>query len=792
MKFSYNWLKELVEFKESPEELANLINLHITEVETVESSAGGYNGVIVAEILEIKNHPNADKLHLVTLDIGLGRKATVVCGANNIEIGQKVPLAMVGAKLPGGEMKAAVIRGVESAGMICSGAELGFEKKSEGILVLDKKASVGRPVQEFLEVPRDTVIDLKVLSNRPDYLSYIGIAREISAVLGKSLSDKIIQYSYQEDPTIKTVDKVSVEVADPDVCTKYLARYMANVEVKESPDWLQEKLTSSGIRPINNIVDISNFVMLELGQPVHAFDVDKILNNKRSFDSAQDDKRVIIVRRAKSGEKIEALDGKVYELNPEIVVIANGNEPIAMAGLMGSESSGVTDLTTEIIIEVATFDPIAVRRGSKSIGLATDASMRFERALQPPLADLAMERVLDLITQVMPMAKIAQGNVEYAAQFTPPKAITCSVKKINDLLGSRIPAKDISQIMERLAFTVKPTGKDLLITPPVWRSDIKELADITEEVVRIWGIDKIVPVLPVAQMTAPVVNQKLTIINRLKDILARCKFAEAPSHPFIGSEWVNKLGLKLDNRLKIANPLNQQWTYLTASLWPNLVGFASKYPVKTLKLFDIATTFMPGKDILPIETSTLAMVVISQDDAYRELRGVLELLTNNVDKLKFVSLPVNQDENYINSLRIMSDRDVIGMITEISPKLATAIDLPIGTVFAELDIDKLTRYIQRSIKYQEISRFPSSQFDVSVELDPKVSAGTMIDEIKLSSILIKSIDVVDIYELPSGGRSITLRIVLQSDERTLTDIEIKTTEGKVNNIITTKYRGHIR
>ena len=287
MKFSYNWLKELVIFDQTPAELAELINLHITEVETVESSASGYNSVIVAEILEINNHPHADKLHLVTLDIGLGRKIVVICGASNIEVGQKVPLAMVGAKLPAGEMKAVVIRGVESTGMICSGTELGFadparEEKSDGILVLDKKASVGRPVQEYLEVPSDTIIDLKVLSNRPDYLSYVGIAREISAVLGKSLSDKITEYNHQEDPTTKTADKIAVEVTDPDVCTKYLARYVANVEVKESPDWLQKKLISSGVKPINNIVDISNFVMLELGQPVHVFDARKLNLSRHS------------------------------------------------------------------------------------------------------------------------------------------------------------------------------------------------------------------------------------------------------------------------------------------------------------------------------------------------------------------------------------------------------------------------------------------------------------------------------------------------------------------------------
>jgi len=809
MKFSYNWLKELVEFKESPEELSNLINTHITEVETTSNSDSGYNGVIVAEILEINNHPNADKLHLVVLDVGLGRKVTVVCGANNIVIGQKVPLALVGAKLPGGEMKAAVIRGVESTGMICSGAELGLEKKSDGILVLDKKASVGRPVQEYLEVPSDTIIDLKVLSNRPDHLSYIGIAREIAAVLGKDFSDQAKSWSYKPDPSIKTAAYVQVEMPDPKICPKYLARYVSHIEVKESPDWLQNKLISSGVRPINNIVDISNFVMLELGQPVHAFDANKLTKvsllrhpgivQDRILDSGvasgapqNDEKAQIVVRRAKSGETMLALDGKNYALNPEVAVIADGSGPIALAGLMGSEPSGVTDLTTEIIIEVATFDPVTIRRGSKSIGLATDASMRFERGLQPPLADIAMTRVLNLITQIIPEAKIADGNAEYAAKFTPPPPIICAVDKLNQLLGSHITAKDIGQIMTRLFFDIKSNGKTLTITPPVWRHDIKELADIAEEIVRIWGIDKIVPVLPVAQMVAPAVNQKLIKINELKDFLVQCGFSEAPSHSFIGEEWGSKVGIKLDERLKIANPLNQQWTHLIDQLWPNLLEFAAKSQAKELKFFDIATTFMPSHEILPIETTTLAMLVVSKQDAYRILRGVVELLSRDISKLKFVSLSSGQNNAYVNSLHIVADKEAIGIMAEINPQLADTLDVPVGTVFAEIDIGKFVSLTQSAIKYQEISRFPASQFDVSVALDDKISAGMLIDEIKLSSILIQSVEVIDVYELPGGGRSITLRVVLQSDAHTLADAEIKAVAAKVNNIITTKYRGHIR
>ncbi|MFH0912431.1 MAG: phenylalanine--tRNA ligase subunit beta [Patescibacteria group bacterium] len=868
MKFSYNWLKELVEFKESPQELADLINTHITEVETLEGESGGYMGVIVAEILQIDAHPNADKLHLVTLNIGLGKRVTVVCGADNIEVGQKVPLALVGAKLPVGEIKATIIRGVESTGMICSGEELGIacplprdaarEKKSEGILVLDKKASVGRPVQEYLQIADDSILDLKILSNRPDYSSYVGLAREISAVLGRDVSllplpllgqegnsspakgrlggdgDILkIKLDYPEDASTKTSDKVLVNVADPKLCRKYLAHYVANVEVKESPDWLQQKLISSGIRPISNIVDISNYVMLELGQPVHAFDADKILRQ------AQDDKRVVVVRRAKSGEKMLALDGKTYELNPEVTVIADSENPIALAGIMGSEHSGVTDITRDIVVEVATFDPVTIRRGGKSLGLSTDASIRFERGLQPYLADLAMKRVLNLIHHIIPEAKIATGNVEMTEPSVPNKSIEFKAEDISDFIGTKITSSDISKILQRLSFDVKASGKNMSVTPPPWRNDVQEMADVAEEVVRIWGIDKVVPAMPEVIMTAPIPNTKLRRTNELKDLLARCGFAETPSHPFIGADWAGKLGFSLDDGLKISNPLNSQWTHLVSNLWPNLLGFARNAGNEPIKIFEIANVFLPpdphrhsgeltkrlqdrmnksirswtsqddevmnalsvqhdGKGIisdaeLPVEIPLLSMLVSGKnEEAYRTLRGIVESIVANVPKIKFVAIPGSAEDHFINVLRVMSEREIIGTIEEVSPRLANEIDVPEGTVWAEVNLQKLMELGQGSEKYCEISKFPSSQFDISVELSASVSVGLLIDEIWLTSSLIQAVDAFDVYQLPTGGRSIGLRITLQAMDRTLTDAEIKTLESKIINLIVTQYRGKVR
>ncbi len=822
MKFSYNWLKELVDFKETPQELAELINIHITEVEALGGESGGYMGVIVAEILQIDAHPNADKLHLVTLDIGLGKRVTVVCGASNIEVGQKVPLALIGAKLPVGEIKMTTIRGVESTGMICSGEELGLparsaassvaggEKKSAGILVLDKKASVGRPVQEYLNVSADSILDLKILSNRPDYLSYVGIAREIVAVLGKEQSLPL-NLTYPEDTALRSTDKVVVKVLDTDVCPKYLAHYVANVEVKESPDWLQQKLISSGVRPISNIVDISNFVMLELGQPVHAFDADKIMKPVRhsgeslgrlqnlikdpgqSQDDEVRDTSSIIVRRAKLGEQILALDGKTYELNPEVAVIANSEGPIALAGIMGSEPSGVTDLTKDIVIEVATFSPTVIRRGGKSLGLSTDASIRFERGLQPSLADVAMKRMLHLIHQIIPGAKIAAGNVEVSSPAAISQPVEFTTEEIANLIGAKITGSEIAKILQRLGFTANITGKNIVAVPPPWRADIKEKADIAEEVVRIWGIDRVEPAMPEVTMSAPAVNRKLVRTNELKDLLAKCGFSEAPSHCFIGEEWARKLGIQLEDELKISNPLNSQWTHLSSNLWPNLLGFANSADKKLIKIFEIANIFIPSNDVLPIEIPLLSMLVSGGiKEAYRMLRGVVEMVVADMPKLKFVAVPGGAGDNFINILRVMSDREIIGTIEEISPRLANVIDVPEGTVWAEIDIQKLVKLEQGRVRYQEVSRFPSSQFDISVELPSSVSAGMMIDEIWLTSPLIQSVDVFDVYQLPNGGRSLGFRVVVQAADRTLTDAEIKTLESKIINLITTQYRGHLR
>lgn len=782
MKFSYNWLKELVDFKQTPSELADLINLHITEVETISSQAANYNGVIVAEILEINLHPNADKLKLVVLDVGRGKREEVVCGASNIEIGQKIPLAMVGAQLPGGIIKRAKIRGVESQGMICSATELGLGEESDGILVLPKQASIGRPVNEVLGLNNDSILDLKVLSNRPDYLSYVGIAREIAAVMGKKW-EVPLDFKFKESSKLENTKQIKVTIKDKQACPVYSAHWVGNVEVKESPDWLKERLVSTGIRPINNLVDISNLVMLEIGQPVHIFDAAKVQGRK------------VIVRRAKPEEKIVTLDEQTRELNKEVLVIADSKSPVALAGIMGGANSAVSDLTQEVVVEVANFDPTTIRKGSKSIGLSTDASLRFERNLSPYLTKLAMARSLSLIQLLLPGAVIAKGDLVVGDDNIHQPTVNLQIADINNLLGTEIKKKDIVSILERLDFSVKTTTKGLQVVSPPSRLDIKDKVDLAEEVVRIWGINNVVPQMPHVIMHPPKKNHIFEEIDELKDYIAKLGFNETPSHCFIGEEWAKKLELKLDPALKLVNPLNANWTHLSSYLWPNLLQFVGKHNQEKVKLFEINTVFKPSleNDVLPQENKSLAFLSYGYQDGYRMLRGIIEELTQLSKKVKFVSVPGSAEDSYINILRIMIDNQIVGSLEEISPKLTQKLGIPTGIVWAELNLNLLLEYSSdKTMRFKQFSLYPSSSFDISIKLPMSVSTGNLIDEIEQSSSLVQTVNLFDIYQLEDKGRSVGLRITLQSYERTLNDGEIKTIESRIINLITTKYRGEIR
>lgn len=755
-----------------------MIELHITEIESMSSGLYNYSGVVVAEILDIAAHPNADKLHLVTLDVGLGKRATVVCGAQNIEVGQKVPLALVGAILPGGELKPATIRGVESRGMICSGQELGIEEKSEGILVLPKTASVGRPVNEALDVSGDPILDLKILSNRPDYLSYVGMAREVAAVAGIKWSMPLdLNYKETGDASSK---HISVEIKDEKLCPHYRAHFISNVEVKESPQWLKDKLLSSGIRPISNLVDISNLVMLETGQPVHIFDYAKVGGKK------------IVVRSAKSGEKILALDGVERELTSSILLIADAKDPIALAGIMGGELSAVTDLTHEIVVEVANFNQVTIRRGSKALGVSTDASLRFERGLTAYLAELGMRRTLNLIQQVLPKAVISKGDVSVGKSGLAVPTIECSTQGINELLGTKLTASQITSLLERLEFDVKSSGGKLIITPPPFRGDIKEMPDVAEEVLRLYGIDKVAEEMPVVAMLAPIANREVALADQLKDHLVRSGFTETPGHCFIGEEWANKLGLKVNDELKLFNPLNSSWTHLISNLWPNLIRFAPKFS-EPVKIFEINSVFNPSGEVLPLEERSLSLFISGKNiDAYRQLRGVVEDLLSQVTGLKFVAVPGSAEDRYINVSRILAQDIALGSIEELSPRLATELDLPNGGVWAEINLSLLSGLSLDQQKFKPFSRFPASSFDLSVTLPLSVSAGLLVGDIKSSSPLVQEVIVFDVYQLARDKRSLGIRVVVQSNERTLTENEIRALESKLINLITTQHRGVIR
>lgn len=747
MKLSYNYLKSWVNFTETPAQLADLINLHITEVEALTTS-GRFANFVVGEILEIHPHPNADKLQLTKVDVGT-EILDIVCGAKNITVGQKVPVALVGAVVAGGlVIKPTAIRGEQSNGMLCSQTELGLAESAEGIMILNEDAPIGTPLGDFLGEAGDSSIELKVLSNRPDYLSYLTIAREIAAVLGRDFNPEL-ELDFDEVGE-QLADHLQVEVKERQLCPRYMARVIKNITVKDSPAWIQQVLLASGLRPINNIVDISNFVMLELGQPVHAFDLAHLTDKK------------IVVRSANKGETILGLDGITHELNENMLVIADAKQPVAIAGIMGGEASGVTSQTVDITLEVANFDRISIRKTARALGLHTDASVRFEKGLSALSPALAMQRLVSLISQDCPEAEVLAGEID--VHETLPEAATIlevAPEAINRLLGIEIEVGEMIEILNRLDLPTVVTANRLAISIPQYRHDIVGVPDIAEEVVRIYGTDRVEEKMPQVQL-APVLVSSLDITSlRVKELLARMGFVEVYLHPFTANKT---------QAVALENPLSQNATHLKTDLAENLTQatFMERGErVREVKAFELNTIFELTPQVLPEQTQQLVMRV-QGEDAYRRVRGAGEIL------LKTLGINVKYSEIAgLRGVRVMLDKELVGEIGEKSASNA----------YFSLNITKIVTHLPKSKTYLEPSKFPSVKFDMTFVVSQNIAAGEMLADILSSDILVDTAELVDQFPTAENKRKLTFHIELRSTVKTLTKEDRETVYEIIKNTL---------
>ena len=810
MQLSLNWLKDYVKIskKITPEELGRELSLRTVEVENIERQADKYKNIVVGKILKTEKHPNADRLQIAKVDIG-EEILDIVCAAPNIARGQKVPVALVGAILPNGlEIKEAEVRGVKSAGMLCASDELGLGDDHSGILILDKKAKTGRNLAEYLELDDIVLtVDNKSLSNRPDLWCHLGMAREIAVIFRSRIltnAERILTNRIDASRTEGGID-LKVKVEDEELCPRYMAVAMSGVKIGESPAWMRKRLVAAGMRPINNIVDVTNYVMLELGQPLHAFDVSRINPEFGRIKNESNEAR-IIVRRAKKGEIIETLDEEKRALAEDMLLIANKEKPLAVAGVMGGAESEINSETSCIIIESANFHPVSTRKTSMKLGLRTESSMRYEKSLDPNLCEIALARAVELIKELCPESKIDSDLVDVKNFSLNQGPIEVDLGWLAKKIGVKLATKGIIKILSALGFVADHVGHKLSVKIPSWRAtkDISISEDIVEEVVRIYGYDKLAAAMPKAEISPPEINRERILERKVKNILSGAPaLAEVYNYSFVGEEQLNKLNINFDSYLRLANPIAANFTMLRQSLAPNLIGNIKINQAKfdSFGIFEIGSVFFssPGNirksdkegEFLPHQEKRLGICLAG--DAATELfiraKGIMEYLFSSLN------LPVAFAEKEIKPAwadggmcaAVISGREV-GYVARLERQAGKRSGLKKKAVVAELNFKDLFDLAEQAAKiaYEPLPKYPPAMRDLAFVVDAKILYNGIRSKIAGFSPLIKEIDLFDVYEgekIGKGKRSLAFHIIYRSDDRTLTSEEVdESQKGLIKNL----------
>jgi phenylalanyl-tRNA synthetase beta chain len=793
MKVSLNWLREYVAIRTTPEKLADDLTIRSVEVNTIEKAGGDISKVVVAEILGIKKHPNADKLNLVTVNNGKA-KFEVVCGGVNIKpdsVGRKVPFAMVGAKLPNGmELKKANIRGVESCGMICSAEELGLPKKGDHeILFLDDKAKPGTDVVKELGLD-DVVLDLDVLANRPDLMGHFGVAREIAAITGLKLKKEF----YDIKETAKKNKTINLEVSDVKLCPRYSALVISGIKIGPSPDWMRKRLESVGVRSINNIVDLTNYIMLDRGQPLHAFDYAKIKG------------KIMTVRPAKSGEKVVTLDGKTWSLESGMLIIEDGERIIDLAGIMGGANSEISEKTATIVLQAAVFDPTTIRRTSRKLGARTDAVGRYEKTVDPNQTLAHLTYTYTLLKEMQPDVVLEQIIDTGKWQIEPVK-ITVSMDRVENILGIKIPVKEIISILNSLGAEVTKKGKNSLeVLAPTYRPDLKIPEDIVEEISRIYGYNKLGESVPTGDLEPPKEPKYLSRIRAVKSYLKGKGFTEVYNYSFIGGDNIEKLGLKISDHIEVANPLASNQQYMRTELLSSLLNNVHenlKY-TEALKLFELSNVYFPKPGGATYEAPLLTAVVSGQTKdgkEFFELKGGLEQLFEE-QNVKFESelleksgagdCPYWDAYNTRKSLKFTHNGRLIATISQLSNSVAKNFDIDVPVYFAVVFLDYLT-----NLKvFNALPKYPSVMLDVAFIIDQNVLYKEIEKAVWQSGgDLLVRVELFDVYigkQIGVGKKSMALHLDYRANDRTLSLVEAQQFHNQIIKSLEKKFNAQVR
>lgn len=774
MKFSESWLRTFVNPTLSGEELAHLLTMAGLEVEEEQTVAPPFNDVIVAEVLEVVKHPDADRLNVCKVDIGnyrgTGTPLQIVCGAPNVAAGLRVPCALPGAKLPGDfTIKVAKVRGIESSGMLCSAKELGIADDASGLLVLPADAPVGQSIRQYLDLD-DRLLTLKLTPNRADCLSLTGIAREVAALTGTPA--RFVEIA--EVPVTGSATREIVLDA-PSACPRYCGRIVTGVNAKApTPEWMKRRLERSGIRAISALVDITNYVMLELGQPLHAFDNAKLSG-------------AIHVRMAKPGEKLLLLNEQTISVDADVLMIADDYKPLAMAGIMGGEESGITLETTDLFLESAFFAPMAIAGRARRYGFGSDASHRFERGVDFGATRAAIERATQLILEIC--GGEACPLVEASADLPTRKPVRLRVARVAKVLGVPFSSERIGELFNRLALSFIREGDDFLVTPPSYRFDIEIEEDLIEEVARLHGYDNIPAPAPQGALAMLPQTESVRPLARIRQILADAGYQEVVNYAFVEESWEADFAGNA-HPIRLANPIASQMSVMRSTLLGGLVAnLASNLKRKQnrVRVFETGRCFLRGAEAgsvagfhQPWRLAGLAYGgalpeqwgAAARNVDFFDVKGDLEaLLAPRVARSEKVAHPALHPGR---SAQIVVDGRILGVVGELHPQWVQKYELPLAPIVFELDLETLK---EASVpQYVEVSRFPAVVRDLAVVVDQGVALQTLLDGLAAHRpALVTEIGLFDVYTgkgIDSGKKSLAFRIVMQDTQRTLQDAEV--------------------
>lgn len=808
MQVSYNLLKEYIDINMSPEELAQRLTINGIVLERMENISTEIEKVVVGKITSINQHPGNKELSVCQVDIK-EETLQIICGAKNMKVSDKVAVALDGAKLPRiGIVKSKKFKNILSSGMLCSASELGIEPGiSPGILILEEYAVLGEDIREIIKF-NDTIFDFEIHSNRPDLMSIIGIAREVAAITNNKLKNPEINIKEKDERIGKDI---TVKIEAEDLCPRYAGRVIKDIKIEESPLWLKWKLRLLGARPINNVVDITNFVMMETGQPLHAFDLNLIKG------------KTIIVRRSRPNETICTLDDVERQLPINSLVIADTTKPIALAGIMGGKYSEIDQETKNVFLESAYFDPVNNRKNTTKFGLRTEASNRFEKGIDKEVQIYALDRAADLINRVA-MGKISSGKIDTNEKLYQPNKINLRMKRVSKILGQLLDKdeaktkKKIIDILEKLEFkVVEDKGEYIEVIPPSFRGDVEREIDIIEEIARIYGYDKIKPTLFNTTIAQEGKDFRLKVVDQAREILIGCGLNEVITYSFVSPEIFDKIripeGHKLRNTVKIKDPLTRDHSLMRTSLIASLlevIKWNTNRQAELVKIFEAGKIYLPypdKPDSLPNEKLIIAGAInkTGRGDIWEksisldifDAKGIIETVFQSL-KVKNWEI-VQGDHPAFHPLRngkIIVKGEEVGIFGEIHPEVINNYRIPGKVSLFEIDFENLLPHIPSDLNFFILPRYPSVQRDLALIVKEEILSADIIRTIKLiDEELINKITLFDIFkgkQIGDGYKSLAYSVVFQAEDRTLTDQEVENIFKKIREQLITKFSAKIR